>query len=56
MVLGKLLMPERPTVGITVVQGPTALAVVWVGGCLDFVYFHLSFLVSFSLSVGDGSI
>ena len=33
MVLGKLPVPGRPTIWITVVQGPTALAVG--GGCLD---------------------
>ena len=35
MVLGKLPMPGRPTVWITVGQGPTALAVGAGGGCLD---------------------
>ena len=35
MVLGKLPMPERPTIWITVGQGPTALAVGAGGGCLD---------------------
>ena len=35
MVLGKLLVPGRPTVRITVGQGPTALAVGAGGGCLD---------------------
>ena len=35
MVLGKLPVPERPTVWITVGQGPTALAVGAGGGCLD---------------------
>ena len=37
MVLGKLPVPGRPTVGITVTvgQGPTALAVGAGGGCLD---------------------
>ena len=33
MVLGKLLVPGRPTIWITVGQGPTALAAG--GGCLD---------------------
>ena len=35
MVLGKLPVPGRPTVSITVGQGPTALAVGAGGGCLD---------------------
>ena len=35
MVLGKLPVPGRPTVWITVGQGPTALAVGAGGGCLD---------------------
>ena len=34
MVLGKHLVPGRPTIRITVGQGPTALAV-GAGGCLD---------------------
>ena len=33
--LGKLLAPGRPTIWITVGQGPTALAVGAEGGCLD---------------------
>ena len=55
MVLGKLPMPGRPTIWITIGQGPTVLAVGAVGGCLD-IYSHLSFLSSFSLSLGDGPI
>ena len=35
MVLGKLPVPGRPTIGITVGQGPTAFAVGAGGGCLD---------------------
>ena len=35
MVLGKLPVPGRPTVWITVGQGPTALAVGAGGSCLD---------------------
>ena len=35
MVLGKLPVPGRPTIWITVGQGPTALAVGTGGGCLD---------------------
>ena len=88
MVLGKLPVPGRPTIWITVGQGPTALAVGAGGGCLDIFiliypfsslspsfwetaryrlkyclkglfghfYSHLSFLFSFSLLLGDGSI
>ena len=43
MVMGKLPVPERPTVWTSVGQGPTALAVGAGGGCLEF-YSHLSFL------------
>ena len=35
MVLGKLPVPGRPTVWITVGQGPTVLTVGAGGGCLD---------------------
>ena len=47
MVLGKLPVPGRPTIWITVGQGPTALAVGAGGGCLDifsliFPFFPLS--------------
>ena len=35
MALGKLPVPGRPTIWITVGQGPTALAVGAGGGCLD---------------------
>ena len=35
MVLGKLPVPGRPTISITVAQGSTALAVGTGGGCLD---------------------
>ena len=55
MVLGKLPVPGRPTIWITVGQGPTALAVVRVGVVRTF-YSHLSFLSSFSLSLGGGPI
>ena len=37
-------------------QGPTALAVGAGGGCLDIFCSRLSFLFSFSLSLGDGPI
>ena len=35
VVLGKLPVPGRPTISLTVRQGPTALAVGAGGGCLD---------------------
>ena len=44
MVLGKLPVPGRPTIWITVGQGPTALAVGAGGGCLDI--FTLIYLFS----------
>ena len=44
MVLGKLPVPGRPTIWITVRQGPTALAVGAGGGCLDI--FTLIYLFS----------
>ena len=56
MVLGKLPVPGRPTIWIIVGQGPTALAVGAGGGCLDFFFPRLSFLFSYSISLGDGSI
>ena len=57
MVLGKLPVPGRPTIWITVGQGPTALAVgAGGGGLFGHFYAHLSFLSSFSLSLGDGPI
>ena len=56
MVLGKLPVPGRPTIWISVGQGPTALAVGAGGDCLDIFTLHLSFLSSFSLSLGDGPI
>ena len=45
MVLGKLPVPGRPTILITVGQGPIALAVGAGGGGLDIFYSHLSFLL-----------
>ena len=56
MVLGKLPVPGRPTIWITVGQGPTALTVGAGGSCLDILYSPLSFLSSFSLSMRDGPI
>ena len=49
--LGKLPVPGRPTILITVGQGPIALAV-GAGGLFGHFYSHLSFLFSFSLSWG----
>ena len=43
MVLGKLPVPGRPTIWITVGQGPTALAVGAGGGCLDIFTLICSF-------------
>ena len=54
MVLSKLSVPGHPTIWITVGQGPTALTVGAGGG--GTFYSHLSFLSSFSLSLGDGPI
>ena len=42
-VLGKLPVPGRPTIPITVGQGPTALAVGAGGGCLDIFTFNYPF-------------
>ena len=56
MVLGKLPVPGRPTIWITVGQGPTALAVGAGWGLFGYFYSHLSFLSSFSVSLGDGPI
>ena len=50
MVLGKLPVPGRPAIWITVGEGPTALAVGAGGDCLDIFYSHLSFS-PFSLSL-----
>ena len=52
MVLDKLPVPGRPTIRVTVGQGPTALAV-GADGLFGHFYSHLS---SFSLSMGDGPI
>ena len=56
MVLGKRPVPGRPTIWIKVGQGLTALAVGAGGGCLDIFFSCLSFLLSYSLSLGDGPI
>ena len=55
MVLGKLPVPGRPTIWITVGQGPIALAVGAGGGGLD-IFTLISPFSSFSLSLGDGPI
>ena len=45
MVLGKLPVPGRPTIWITLGQGPSVLAVGAGGGCLDiFTLIYPSFL------------
>ena len=56
MVLGKLPVPGRPTIWMRVGQGPIALAVGAGGGLFGHFYSPLSFLSSFSLSLGDGPI
>ena len=56
MVLGKLPVPGRPTIWMTVGQGPTALVVGAGGRCLDIFTLIYPFLSSFSLSLGDGPI
>ena len=55
MVLGKLPVPGRPTIWIIVGQGLTALAV-GAGGVVWTFFSRLSFLLSYSLSLGDGPI
>ena len=55
MVLGKLSVPGRPTVFITVGQGPIALAVGAGGGGLDSFTLIYPF-PSLSHSLGDGQI
>ena len=53
--LGKLPVPGRPTIWITVGQGPTALAVGAGGDCLD-IFTLICPVSSFFLSLGDGLI
>ena len=55
MVLGKLPVPGRPTILITVGQGSVALAVGAGGGGLDIFTLIYPFS-SLSLSLGDGPI
>ena len=47
MVLGKLPVPGRPTIWITVGQGPTALVVGAGWGLFGHFYSHLSFSLLF---------
>ena len=54
--LGKLPVLGRPTIWITVGQGPIALVVGAGGGCLDIFTLICLFLSSFSLALGDGPI
>ena len=56
MVLGNLPVPGRPTFWIIVGQGPIALAVSAGGGLFGHFFSPLSFLFSFSRSLGDGPI
>ena len=56
MVLGKLPGSGRPTIWMTVGQGPSALAVGAGQGCLDICTLLCLFLSSLSLSLGDGPI
>ena len=56
MVLGKLPVPGRPTILMTVGQGPIVLAVGAGGGWFGHFYSPLSSLSSFSRSLGDGLI
>ena len=54
MVLGKLPVPGRPTIWITVGQRPFALVIGAGGGWLDIFTLTCPFLFSFSVSLGDG--
>ena len=56
MVLGKLPVPGRPTIWITIGQGPTSFAVGAGGSCFVQFYSPLSVLSFFSHSLGDGPI
>ena len=56
MVLGKLLVPGRPTIWITVGQGPTALAVGAGGGRLDISSLIYPVFPLSPHSLGDGPI
>ena len=56
MVLGKLPVPGCLTIWMVVGQGSFALAVGTDGGLFGHFYSSLTFLSSFSLSLGDGPI
>ena len=56
MALGKLPVPGRPTNWMIVGQGSIALAVGAGGRLFGHFYSPLSFLSSFSVSLGDGPI
>ena len=56
MVLGKHPVPARPTILMTVGQGPIVLAVGADGGWFGHFYSPLSSLSSFAISLGDGLI
>ena len=56
MVLGKLPVPGRPTIWLTVGQGPCSACSRCGWGVFRRFYSPLSFLSSFSLSLGDGPI
>ena len=56
MVLVQLPVPRHPTIWRIVGLGPIALAVSAGGGLFGLSYPPLSFLSSFSLSLGDGPI
>ena len=49
MTLGNLPVPGRPTIWMVVGQGPTALAVGAVGGCLDILFSSLLSLLCLPL-------
>ena len=55
MVLGKLPVPGRPKIWVTVGQGPTALAIGAGVGCLDIFTLNYPFF-PLSPSLGDGPI
>ena len=56
MVLGKLPVPGRPTIWITVGQRPPALTIGQVGVVWTFLLSSILSLSSFFLSLGDGPI
>ena len=57
VVQDKLPVPERPTdLDKSIGQGPTALTVGAGGGLFGHFFSRLSYLFSFTLSLGDGSI